>query len=87
MIHINLVTEKYPLHGSGNNLSQVSQCHRKVVSLRTLLLPLQHPCSRFYADVKFDIRFDNRFDIKLWNSFHVNHNINFVTKIKIYGMV
>ena len=41
MIHINLVTNKYPLHGSGNNLSQVCQCHKKVVSLRTLLLPLQ----------------------------------------------
>ena len=44
---------------------------------------MPYPCSQFCADVKFDIRFD----IKLWNSFHVNHIINFVTKIKIYGMV
>ena len=43
---------------------------------------MPYPCSRFYADVKFDIRFDNRFDIKIWNSFHVNHTINFVTKLK-----
>ena len=48
---------------------------------------MPYPCTRFYADVKFDIRFDNRFDIKLRNSFHVIHTINFVIKIKIYGMV
>ena len=28
--------------------------------------------------------FDIRFYIKLWNSFHVNHTINFVAKIKIF---
>ena len=39
------------------------------------------------SDIKSDVKFDIRFDIKLWNSFHVNHTINFVIKIKIYGMV
>ena len=39
---------------------------------------MPYPCSRFYAD----IRFDNRFDIKLWNSIHVKHTINFVTKLR-----
>ena len=39
---------------------------------------MPYPKGRFYSDVKFDIRFDNRFDIKLWNSFYVNHSINFV---------
>ena len=39
---------------------------------------MPYPCSRFYAD----IRFDNRFDIKLWNSIHVNHTIKFVTKLR-----
>ena len=34
---------------------------------------MPYPCTLFYADVKFDIRFD----IKLWNSFPVNHTINF----------
>ena len=53
----------------------------------TILILMPYPCSQFYADVKFDIRFDNRFDIKLWNSFHVNHTIIFVTKIGIYDMV
>ena len=48
-----------------------------------LLTLIPYPCSWFYADVKFDIRFD----IKLWNSFHVNHIINFVTKYMIYGIV
>ena len=52
---------------------------------KSLLLP--YPCSRFYADVKFDIRFDNRFDIKLGESFHVNHTINFGTKFRFYGIV
>ena len=33
---------------------------------------MPYPCSRYYAD--------NRFDIKLWNSVHVK-------QIKIYGMV
>ena len=40
---------------------------------------MPYPCSQFYAEVKFAIRIDNRFDIKLWNSFHVNHTINFGT--------
>ena len=48
---------------------------------------MPYPCTRLYADVKFDIRFDNLFDIKLWNRFHVIHTINFVIKIRIYGMV
>ena len=36
----------------------------------------------FYADIKTDIRFDNRFDIRLWNSIHVKHTIDFVTKLR-----
>ena len=43
---------------------------------------MPYPCTRFYADIKFDIRFDNRFDIKLWNSIHVKHTINFVTELR-----
>ena len=39
---------------------------------------MPYPCSPFYAD----IRLDNRFDFKLWNSIHVNHTINFVTKLR-----
>ena len=50
-----------------------------------ILMP--YPCSQFCADVKFDIRFDNRFDIKLGDSFHVNHTINFGTKLRSYGIV
>ena len=48
---------------------------------------MPYPCSRFCADIKFDIRFDNRFGIRLVDSFHVNHTINFVTKSMIYGIV
>ena len=44
---------------------------------------MPYPCSGFCAD----IRFDNRFGIKLGDSFHVNHTINFVTKYMIYGIV
>ena len=47
---------------------------------------MPYPCSRFYADIKtdirFDNRFDNRFDIRLWNSIHVKHTIDFVTKLR-----
>jgi hypothetical protein len=43
---------------------------------------MPYPCSWFYADIKFDIRFDNRFDIRLWNSIHVKHTIDFVTKLR-----
>ena len=46
-----------------------------------ILLP--YPCSQFCADIKFDIRFD----IKLGDSFHVNHTINFGTKLRSYGIV
>ena len=42
---------------------------------------MPYPCSRFYVDIKTDIRFDNRFDIRLWNSIHVKHIIDFVTKL------
>ena len=42
-----------------------------------MYLLMSYPCSWFYAD----IRFDNRFGIKLWNSIHVDHTINFVTKL------
>ena len=40
-----------------------------------------------HAQFCSDIKFDNRFGIKLGDSFHVNHTINFVAKIKIYGMI
>ena len=43
---------------------------------------MPYPCSRFHADVKTDIKFDNRFDIRLWNSIHVKHTIDFVTKLR-----
>ena len=48
---------------------------------------MPYPCSQFCADVKFDIRFDNRFDIKLVDSFHFNHTINFGTKLGSYGII
>ena len=48
---------------------------------------MPYPCSHFCTDIKFDIRFDNRFDIKLGDSFHVNHTINFVSKLRPYGIV
>ena len=48
---------------------------------------MPYPCSPFYADIKSDNRFDNRFDIKLGDSFHVNHTINFVIKLRCYGIV
>ena len=35
---------------------------------------MPYPCSQFCAG----IRFDNRFGIKLGDSFHVNHTIDFV---------
>ena len=34
--------------------------------------------SRFHGEVKIDIRFD----IRLWNSIHVKHTIDFVTKLR-----
>ena len=54
-----------------------------MVNLR--LMP--YPCSQFCADIKFDIRFDNRFGIKVEDSFHVNHTINFCNKLRSYGIV
>ena len=42
-----------------------------------------YPFSQFCADIKFDIRSDNIFDIKLGDSLHVNHTINFVIKSDI----
>ena len=47
---------------------------------------MPYPCSQFCADIEFDIRFDNRFGIKVGDSFHVIHTINFVGKYMIYGM-
>ena len=40
---------------------------------------MPYPCTLFYADVKFDIRFD----VKLWNSFHVIYTINFGNRFDI----
>ena len=48
---------------------------------------MPYPCSQFCADIKFDIRSDNIFDIKLGDSLHVNHTINFVIKLRSYGTV
>ena len=48
---------------------------------------MPYPCSRFYADIKTDIRFDNRFDIRLWNSFNVKLSIKSEFATKIYGMI
>ena len=52
-----------------------------------LLYIMPYPCSQFCADIKSDIRFDNRFDVKLWDSFHVNHTVNFGAKLMSYGIV
>ena len=45
-----------------------------------MLMP--YPCSQFCSDIKFD----NRFDIKLGDSFHVIHTINFGIKLGSYGI-
>ena len=44
---------------------------------------MPYPCSQFCADIEFD----NRFGIKVGDSFHVIHTINFVGKYMIYGIV
>ena len=44
---------------------------------------MPYPCSQFCADINFD----NRFNIKLRDSFHVNHTINFGSKLRSYGIV
>jgi len=43
----------------------------KKICFHNLNTLMPYPCSPFYADIKFVIRFDNRFDIRLWNSFLV----------------
>ena len=72
------------LHGGGQ-IVHIGPGWNFVLFNRLIHLP--YPCSQFCADVKFDIRFDNRFDIKLGDSFHVNHTINFGTKLRSYGIV
>ena len=48
---------------------------------------MPYPCSQFCGDFKFDIRFYIRSDIKLGDSVHVNHTINFVIKLISYRPV
>ena len=67
-----------------NSCSAKMQCNTFILLICTLM---PYPCSQFCADVKFDIRFDNRFDVKLGDSFHANHTINFGTKLRSYGIV
>ena len=50
---------------------------------------MPYPCSRFYADIKTDIRFDNRSglaDIRLWNSIHFKTYHKSYFGYKSYGI-
>ena len=66
------------------NSSKISERLAKL-DIKNSIMP--YPFSQFCADIKFDIRSDNIFDIKLGDSLHVNHTINFVIKLRSYGTV